>query len=350
MSAFNNLIETKRTLRECQLLRVMKHANIIEILSLMSPVSYDTFDDVYVVSELMSSDLHQIIVSEQRLSDEHIQYFLYQLLRGLKYLHSAHVIHRDLKPSNLLVNANCDLKIADFGLARCATAAATDASPHATPDTFLTEYVATRWYRAPEIMLSWSEYSQSIDVWSVGCIFGELLGRRPMFPGTDYMDQLHLILNFVGSPSVDDSAHIQNVNARHYIRNLPPRPGKSVRELFPLASDAACDLLTRMLTFSPAKRITVEQALAHPYLAVLHDPSDEPVADAPLHQALFDESTTPNKEHYKQMLWREVLHFHPHLAQQTPPHLQQQQQGGGEQPSAMHASQQSAAAGMDTAA
>ena len=171
-----------------------------------------------MVSELMSSDLHQIIVSDQQLSDEHTQYFLYQILRGLKYLHSAHVIHRDLKPSNLLVNANCDLKIADFGLARCATTPDTPS----TADTFLTEYVATRWYRAPEIMLSWSEYSQSIDVWSVGCIFGELLGRRPMFPGTDYMNQLHLILDFIGSPSVEDTAHIQNFNARQYIRSLPP--------------------------------------------------------------------------------------------------------------------------------
>ena len=261
-------------------------------------------------------------MSDQPLSDEHIQYFLYQILRGLKYLHSAHVIHRDLKPSNLLVNANCDLKIADFGLARCATQhTPADTSfgqqqqqhdnnnnNNNPPDTFLTEYVATRWYRAPEIMLSWSEYSQSIDVWSVGCIFGELLGRRPMFPGTDYMNQLHLILDFVGSPSIDDSAHIQNVNARQYIRSLPPRPGESPSaELFPHASDAACDLLSRMLTFAPARRVTVEEALAHPYLAVLHDPSDEPVADAPLHAALFDESTTPNKEHYKQMLWREVL-------------------------------------------
>ena len=167
-------------------------------------------------------------------------------------------------------------------------------------------------------MLSWSEYSQSIDVWSVGCIFGELLGRRPMFPGQDYMNQLHLILEFVGTPSQDDTLHIQNHNARQYIRALPQRAGVPIRRLFPRASDDACDLLQRMLTFSPMKRITVEQALSHPYLAVLHDPSDEPVADAPLHSALFDENTTVNKEHFKELLWKEVLHFHPHLTASHP--------------------------------
>lgn len=107
---------------------------------------------------------------------------MYQLLRGLKYVHSAKVLHRDLKPSNLLLNANCDLKIGDFGLAR--TTSETD---------FMTEYVVTRWYRAPELLLNCSEYTAAIDVWSVGCILGEIMTREPLFPGKDYVHQLRLI-------------------------------------------------------------------------------------------------------------------------------------------------------------
>lgn len=111
-----------------------------------------------------------------------LQYFLYQVLRGLKYVHSANVLHRDLKPSNLLLNANCDLKIGDFGLAR--TTSETD---------FMTEYVVTRWYRAPELLLNCSEYTAAIDIWSVGCILGEIMTRQPLFPGRDYVHQLRLI-------------------------------------------------------------------------------------------------------------------------------------------------------------
>ena len=111
-----------------------------------------------------------------------LQYFLYQLLRGLKYIHSARVLHRDLKPSNLLLNANCDLKICDFGLARTMQEA-----------DFMTEYVVTRWYRAPELLLNCNDYTAAIDVWSVGCIFMELLNRQPLFPGRDYVQQLQLI-------------------------------------------------------------------------------------------------------------------------------------------------------------
>lgn len=113
-----------------------------------------------------------------------MQYFLYQILRGLKFIHSANVIHRDLKPSNLLLNANCDLKICDFGLAR----------PTAENDQFMTEYVVTRWYRAPELLLNSSDYTAAIDVWSVGCIFMELMNRKPLFPGKDHVHQMHLLI------------------------------------------------------------------------------------------------------------------------------------------------------------
>ena len=124
------------------------------------------------------------------MSSRRAQYFLYQILRGLKYIHSANVIHRDLKPSNLLLSANCDLKICDFGLAR----------PSSESD-MMTEYVVTRWYRAPELLLNSTDYSAAIDVWSVGCIFMELINRQPLFPGRDHMHQMRLITEVPPSDS-----------------------------------------------------------------------------------------------------------------------------------------------------
>ncbi|VDL95959.1 unnamed protein product [Schistocephalus solidus] len=135
----------------------------------------ETMKDVYIVQTLMDTDLCKLLKA-QRLANDHICYFLYQILRGLKYIHSANVLHRDLKPSNLLINANCDLKICDFGLARMN-------DPEHDHNGILTEYVATRWYRAPEIMLNSKGYTRSIDVWSVGCIFAEMFDSRPLFPG-----------------------------------------------------------------------------------------------------------------------------------------------------------------------
>ncbi|KNC76341.1 CMGC/MAPK protein kinase [Sphaeroforma arctica JP610] len=162
----------------------------------------------------METDLHQIIASSQPLTDEHVQYFLYQILRGLKYIHSAGVLHRDLKPSNLLLNGNCDLKICDFGLARVY-------DPTAKHEAFITQYVATRWYRAPEIILSWKQYTKAIDVWSAGCIFAELLQRQPLFPGKDYIHQVELIIKFVGTPTEADVSDIKSDKARRYLRSLP---------------------------------------------------------------------------------------------------------------------------------
>eukprot|EP00168_Porphyra_purpurea_P014510 TRINITY_DN418_c0_g1_i10.p1 TRINITY_DN418_c0_g1~~TRINITY_DN418_c0_g1_i10.p1 ORF type:complete len:394 (-),score=105.55 TRINITY_DN418_c0_g1_i10:92-1273(-) len=268
-SILDNAIDCKRTLREMKLLRHFSHENVIVIKDVYLPSSDGLdFQDVYTVTELMDTDLHQIITSNQQLSDEHCQYFTYQILRALKHIHSAHVLHRDLKPSNILLNGNCDLKICDFGLARVA-----NPEDHAG---FLTAYVATRWYRAPEIMLSWREYTNAVDMWSVGCMLAEIIGRKPLFPGRDYIHQLKLVTDTIGTPSSEDIQYINSARARRYIESLPPKAKVEMGTLFPAASEVLRDLLDRMLIFDPRRRITVEEALEHPYLTSLHDPEDEP--------------------------------------------------------------------------
>merc|ERR1712226_315345 len=229
--------------------------------------------EIYLVQDLMETDLYKLLKTQQ-LSSDHVCYFTYQMLRGLKYIHSANVLHRDLKPSNLLLNSNCDLKICDFGLARVS-------DPGHNHEGVLTEYVATRWYRAPEIMLNARGYTKAIDIWSVGCILAEMLTNQPLFPGQHYLEQLNLIFNFLGSPSREDLAEIRTDRARNYVRELEHRNPRDFTTMAPQADKEAVQLLNKLLLFSPNKRITVEQALAHPYLEQYYDPEDEPVAEEP---------------------------------------------------------------------
>merc|ERR1719182_360826 len=175
-NAFEHITFTKRTLRELRILRHLQHENLIDVRSIFLPGGKNDFEDIYVFSELMETDLTSIMKSNQALTDDHCQFFLYQILRGMKYVHSAQVIHRDLKPRNLLVNANCDLRICDFGLARVMFDNGAEIAP---PQ----HCVSTRWYRAPEVICSWTSYSYSIDLWSVGCILAEMVGAQPLFPG-----------------------------------------------------------------------------------------------------------------------------------------------------------------------
>lgn len=207
------------------------------------------FEDIYIITELMETDLHRIIYSKQKLTDDHHAYFIYQLLRGLKYMHSANVLHRDLKPSNILLNSNCDLRICDFGLAR---------GIHEEGAEKLTEYVVTRWYRAPEIMLACREYTKAVDLWAVGCILAELLRRKPLFAGSDYMDQLKLITSVLGSPSDEDLAFVTSERARAFMMKQAGKPQQPWKSVCRKANDLALDLLDKLLQFNPAKRITVE--------------------------------------------------------------------------------------------
>ncbi|KAH7286192.1 hypothetical protein KP509_33G062300 [Ceratopteris richardii] len=297
-NAFDNRIDAKRTLREIKLLRHLDHENIIAIRDIIRPPNREQFNDVYIVYELMDTDLHQIIRSNQPLTEDHCQYFLYQILRGLKYIHSANVLHRDLKPSNLLLNANCDLKICDFGLAR--TTAESD---------FMTEYVVTRWYRAPELLLNCSEYTAAIDIWSVGCIFMEILNREALFPGRDYVQQLKLITELIGSPNDEDLGFLRNSNTQRYIRQLPRYERQPLDQKYPHINAEAIDLVDKMLVFDPAKRITVEAALSHPYLASLHDINDEPSCNEPFSFDFEQHSIT--EDHIKELIWSEALNFNP---------------------------------------
>ncbi|CAJ0881637.1 7477_t:CDS:2 [Entrophospora sp. SA101] len=255
ITPFDHSMFCLRTLREIKLLRYFNHENIIAILDIVKPVSFEKFTEVYLIQELMETDMHRVIRT-QNLSDDHCQYFIYQTLRGLKALHSANVLHRDLKPSNLLLNANCDLKICDFGLARSANSS----DEHSG---FMTEYVATRWYRAPEIMLTFKEYTKAIDVWS----------------------------------------------ARDYIRSLPFKKRVPFSQMFPDANPLAVDMLEKLLTFNPTKRVTVEEALTHPYLEPYHDPEDEPNAD-PIPESFFDfdkQKDHLTKEQLKQLIHDEIM-------------------------------------------
>ncbi|KAG9349986.1 hypothetical protein JZ751_026339 [Albula glossodonta] len=302
-NAFEVVTNAKRTLRELKILKHFKHDNIIAIKDILQPaLPHSAFKSVYVVLDLMESDLHQIIHSRQPLTSEHTRYFLYQLLRGLKYIHSANVIHRDLKPSNLLVNENCELKVGDFGMAR-------GLSSHPEESrSFMTEYVATRWYRAPELMLSLHHYSLAIDLWSVGCIFAEMLGRKQLFPGKHYVHQLQLILHVLGTPPEGVIGAIGADRVRSYVQSLPSRGPIPLTTLYPQAEPSALDLLAAMLRFDPRERISVTQALAHPYLAKYHDPDDEPIC-VPAFDFEFDKLPL-SREQIKEAILEEIQDFH----------------------------------------
>ncbi|XP_075578431.1 mitogen-activated protein kinase 14 isoform X4 [Pelecanus crispus] len=291
---FQSIIHAKRTYRELRLLKHMKHENVIGLLDVFTPAkSLEEFNDVYLVTHLMGADLNNIVKC-QKLTDDHVQFLIYQILRGLKYIHSADIIHRDLKPSNLAVNEDCELKILDFGLAR-------------HTDDEMTGYVATRWYRAPEIMLNWMHYNQT-DIDQLKLIL-RLVGT----PGPELLkkissESLQQIMRLTGTPPAYLINRMPSHEARNYILSLSYMPKMNFENVFIGANPLAVDLLEKMLVLDTDKRITAAEALAHAYFAQYHDPDDEPVAD-PYDQSF--ESRELEIEEWKSLTYDEVISFVP---------------------------------------
>ncbi|XP_073269616.1 mitogen-activated protein kinase 9-like [Primulina huaijiensis] len=307
---FEHVSDATRILREIKLLRLLHHPDIVEIKHIMLPPSRREFQDIYVVFELMESDLHQVIKANDDLTPEHYQFFLYQLLRGLKYTHTANVFHRDLKPKNILANADCKLKICDFGLARVSF----NDAPSAI---FWTDYVATRWYRAPELCGSFfSKYTPAIDIWSIGCIFAEMLSGKPLFPGKNVVHQLDLITDLLGTPPPESISRIRNEKARRYLNNMRKKQPVPFEQKYPNVDPLALRLLERLIAFDPKDRPSAEEALADPYFRGLANVDREP-STQPISKLEFEfERRKLTKDDVRELIYREILEYHPQMLQE----------------------------------
>jgi len=356
---FEDLIDCKRILREIAIMSKLKHENVVQIYDIVAPSNIRTFEELYMVMEICDSDLKKLCRTDVNLSTLHINTLLYNLLVGLRYLHSAGIYHRDLKPANCLVNQDCSVKICDFGLSRAIDAeqqhvqalpstpregkdpqapAAEPTKPKGGLNRHLTGHVVTRWYRAPELILLQENYTEAIDVWSVGCIYAELLGmlegtrmeeRGPLFPGsscfplspdnkhkTDYRfhtrgkhDQLSMIFNLLGTPDDRDIEVLERDDAKRYIQCFAKREGDGLKSKFPRADDAAIDVLSRMLRFNPEDRIPVSEAIAHACVAEVREPARE--TSAPAHILLdFEKEPDLDEGLLRRYFAREIRRYH----------------------------------------
>ncbi|XP_077124580.1 mitogen-activated protein kinase 15 [Ranitomeya variabilis] len=298
--AFRNRTDAQRTFREIMFLQEFgEHPNIIKLLNV---IRAQNDKDIYLVFEYMETDLHAVIKKGSLLKDVHMRYILHQLLKATKFLHSGNVIHRDQKPSNILLDADCLVKLCDFGLARSLYQIQEDPGNPA-----LTEYVATRWYRAPEILLASHRYTKGVDMWSVGCILAEMLLGKPLFPGTSTINQIERIMNVIPAPSQEDISAIRSDYGASVVSRMNARQRVPLLELLPPSCPPdAIDLLTKLLVFNPDRRLTAEEALEHPYVRRFHSAAREPALDYDVILPLDDDIQLSVAE-YRNKLYEMIL-------------------------------------------
>lgn len=262
---FADTVETRRVVRELRLLRVLQHENVIALRDVvLGGPNRAIFSEIYIVTPMLATDLHRIIAAHSVVVvDAFRATVVYQILRALKYLHSANVVHRDLKPANVLVAANCDVRLCDFGSSRLLAAPSLKMTA--------TALTTTLFYRAPEGLRGDDAYSSAVDLWSVGCVLAELVLRRPIFAAEFDEDAM---LEAIGA-LLPENSDIDDSAARLAVALERPR------------TDPLVDLCARLLVVDASRRVTATEALAHAFVAHLADPSDEPVCTE---MALLDDA------------------------------------------------------------
>ncbi|XP_038187957.1 mitogen-activated protein kinase 4 isoform X3 [Arvicola amphibius] len=276
--ALSDARSMKHALREIKIIRRLDHDNIVKVYEVLGPKGSDLqgelfkFSVAYIVQEYMETDLARLL-EQGTLTEEHAKLFMYQLLRGLKYIHSANVLHRDLKPANIFISTeDLVLKIGDFGLARIV-------DQHYSHKGYLSEGLVTKWYRSPRLLLSPNNYTKAIDMWAAGCILAEMLTGKMLFAGAHELEQMQLILETIPVVREEDKEELLKVMPSFV--NSTWEVKRPLRKLLPDVNSEAIDFLEKILTFNPMDRLTAEMGLQHPYMSPYSCPEDEPTSQHP---------------------------------------------------------------------
>jgi len=272
-NVFANLDDTRRILRELKLMKHFNHKNVASLTDVIIPnkKNINEYKDIYIVMPHMNTTLSHVIRSKQNITEKHVKYFVYQILTGIYYMHSAGVIHRDLKPDNILVNYDCSLKITDFGLSRCVNIDNNNSNNNNKD--ILSAYVVTRYYRAPEVLINSGHYDEKIDIFSVGCILAELYLRRIFLLGQNKYDQLTRTFMTLGTPH-NDMSWIKSKQYERWILEMPRYRCANFKKLIPNASELAIHFMKKLLVLNPQHRIDAETAMKDKFLDKFFNKND----------------------------------------------------------------------------